>query len=173
MNTNKQQRKAVFIKPLNTLRAKVGYGGLNEEILNKAEAVIENNSVDFLPMAEMYLSGIMRGIERAGNPSPGDEDETLIAGMIYPAIQLKANGGMFRYSLVSRIGDMLIQFLEVIAAPDKDAIEIVLAFHTTMRTILKSRISGLGGKHGDELKQALESACRRYFERDADKRCGV
>ena len=173
MNIDKKQRKAVFIKPLNTLRAKVGYGGLNDNILDKAQTVLENNSVDFLPMAEMYLSGMMQGIERAGNPAPGDDDETLIAGMSYPAMQLKANGGMFSYSLVSRIGDMLIQFLGVIAAPDKDAIEIVLAFHTTMRTILKSRISGLGGKHGDELKQALESACRRYFERDADKRCGV
>jgi hypothetical protein len=111
MNIDKKQRKAVFIKPLNTLRAKVGYGGLNDNILDKAQTVLENNSVDFLPMAEMYLSGMMQGIERAGNPAPGDDDETLIVGMSYPAMQLKANGGMFSYSLVSRIGDMLIELI--------------------------------------------------------------
>ena len=171
--SQKPRRKARFIRPLNTLRSKAGYGGLNDEILNKAEAVLENNSVDFLPMAETYLAALMRRIVQAGNPAPGEEGEILIAGMLYPAIQLKAHGGMFRYPLVARIADKLIQFLEVIAEPDKDAIEIVLAFHTTIRTILMGRISGSGGRHGDELVQALEVACRRYFERYPDKRCGV
>ena len=63
----KPRRKAEFIKPLNLLRSKAGYGGLDDEILNKAQALLENNSVEFLPMAEIYLSGMMRGIERARN----------------------------------------------------------------------------------------------------------
>jgi hypothetical protein len=86
----KPRRKAEFIKPLNLLRSKAGYGGLDDEILNKAQALLENNSVDFLPMAEMYLAGMMRGIERAGNPAPGESEEVLIAGMLYPTMQLKA-----------------------------------------------------------------------------------
>jgi hypothetical protein len=49
---------------------------------------------------------------------------------------------MFRYPLMTRIADKLIQFLEMIAAPDKDAIEIVLAFHMTMRAVLTGRITG-------------------------------
>jgi hypothetical protein len=59
----------------------------------------------------------------------------------------------------------LIQYLEVIAEPDEDAIEIVLAFHTTMRAIIISRITGNGGRHGFELMQALDEACNRYFDR--------
>ena len=47
----KPRRKAVFIKPINILRSKVGYGGMDEDILSKAQALLENNSVDFLPMA--------------------------------------------------------------------------------------------------------------------------
>ena len=80
---------------------------------------------------------------------------------------------MFRYPLVTRIADKLIQFLEVIAAPDKDAIEIVLAFHTTMRAVLMGRVIGSGGKHGDELMQALEAACLRYFEHYPDNHSGM
>jgi hypothetical protein len=168
----KPRRNAEFIKPINVLKSKVGYGGLSEDILSKAQALLENNSVDFLPMAEMYLSVMMRGIERAGNPAPGECEEALIAGMLYPAMQLKANGGMFRYPLMTRIAKKLIQFLEVIAAPDQDAIEIVLAFHTTMRVVLMGRVIGSGGKHGDELMQALEAACLRYFEHYPDNRSG-
>ena len=173
MVDEKPRRKAEFMKPLNHLKSKAGHGGLDEDILSKAQALLENNSVDFLPMAEMYLSGMMRGIERARNPAPGESEEVLITGMIYPAMQLKANGGMFRYLLVTRIANKLIQFLEVIAAPDKDAIEIVLAFHTTMRAVLMGRVIGSGGKHGDELMQALEAACLRYFEHYPDKRSGM
>jgi predicted DNA-binding ribbon-helix-helix protein len=161
----KPRRKAQFTRPLNTLRSKAGYGGLDEAILNKAEARLENNGVDFPPLAETYLAALMRVIVQARNPTPGENGETLIVGMLEPTIELKAGGAMCGYPLVTRIANKLIQFLEVIAEPDKDAIEIVLAFHTTMRTILMGRITGSGGSHGEDLMQALEAACLRFFER--------
>ena len=49
----------------NTLKAKVGSGGLSEDILNKAQALLENNTVDFQPLAEMYLTALMKGIDIA------------------------------------------------------------------------------------------------------------
>lgn len=160
------RRKAEFIKPLNTLKQKVGNGGISEDILQKAQALLENNAVDFLPLAEMYLNALMRGVEKAQKSYGEVDSESLISGMLYPSMQLKANGGMFHYQLVTKIADKLIQFLEVIETPDEDAIEIVLAFHTTMRAIIISRITGNGGRHGFELMQALDEACNRYFDRD-------
>jgi len=82
----KPRREAKFIKPLNILKAKVGYGGLDEEILNKAEARLENNAVDFPPLAETYLAALMRGIVQARNLTPGENGETLIAGMLEPTM---------------------------------------------------------------------------------------
>jgi hypothetical protein len=160
----KPRRKAEFMTPLNLLRSKAGHGGLDEDILSKAQALLENASVDFQPLAEMYLATLMQGIEHAGDPAAGESEEVLITGMLYPAMQLKANGGMFSYPLVTRIADKLIQFLEVIDAPDKNAIEIVLAFQVTMQAVLTGRVTGSGGRHGDELVQALDAACQRYFE---------
>ena len=87
----KPRRKAEFMKPVNVLKSKAGYGGLDDEILNKAQALLENNSVDLLPMAEMYLSSMMRGIERARNPAPDKDGEILIAGMLYPGFGEKRN----------------------------------------------------------------------------------
>ena len=160
------KRKAEYVRPPNTLKAKVGSGGLSDQILEKAQALLENNSVNFQPLAEMYLASLMRGIETATNPDTHNDDaESLIAGMLYPAMQLKANGGMFHYQLITRIADCLVQFLEVIEEPDIDAVEIVLAFHTTIRAVIVGKISGTGGRHGDELMGALNEACTRYFER--------
>jgi hypothetical protein len=72
---------------------------------------------------------------------------------------------MFHYPLVTYISDKLVQFLEVIEEPDIDAVEIVLAFHTTIRAVVLGNITGDGGLHGQELISALDQACVRYFER--------
>lgn len=162
------RRKAEFIKPVNTLKAKTGSGGLSEEILNRAQLLLENNTVDFLPLAEMYLDSLMKGIDAAKNSTREDDKEYLISSMLYPGMQLKANGGMFHYPLVTRISDHLIQFLEVIEEADIEAIEIVLAFHTTIRAVVLGKIKGDGGKHGDDLVTALSDACMRYFQKRPD-----
>ena len=160
------RRRAEFIKPPNLLKGKVGSGGLSEEILDRAQALLENNTVDFLPLAEMYLSALMTGIEMAKNPGPSDDMEYIISTMLYPTMQLKANGGMFHYPLVTEIADKLIQFLEVLPEADIEAVEIVLAFHTTVRAIVLGRITGDGGPHGRDLAVALHHACERYFEKN-------
>ena len=161
----KPVRRAEFIKPPNRLKEKVGSGGLSEDILNKAQALLENNAVDFLPLAEVYLSSFMNGIEAAKSYHPHDDLEQCIAQMLYPGMQLKANGGMFQYPLVTRIADKLIQFLEVLESVDIEAIEIILAFHTTIRAVVLGKIKGDGGQHGEDLMGALNEACMRYFQR--------
>lgn len=159
------RRRAEFIMPPNTLKAKVGGGGISDEILGKAQELLENNAVDFQPLAEMYLGTLMKGINSSQNAASDADPEPLIAAMLYPAMQLKANGGMFHYALVTTVADKLVQFLEVIIKPDTDAIEIVLAFQTTIRAIIMGRIQGNGGRYGSELIDALDSACLRYFDR--------
>ncbi len=162
------RRKADFITPPNLLKQKVGSGGLSEEILSKAEELLEHNTVEFEPMAELYLKGLENGINKAKTLPPETHTEESIAGMIYPAMQLKANGGMFHYKLLTYIGDRLVQFLEVIEYADKEAIEIIEAFHTTLRAVVHGRIKGDGGSHGKELVTALEDACYRYFTKNPD-----
>lgn len=161
-----QKRKAEFFTPPNMLKIKVGYGGLSDDILNKAEALLQNNSMEFTPLAEMYLDTMMKGIEQARTPPEGMDNDTIIAAILFPGMQLKANGGMFHYNLITQIADRFIQFMEVIDRVDPEALEIILAFHTTIRAVLLGRIKGDGGKRGEELMAALVSACYRYFEKN-------
>lgn len=159
------KRKAEFIKPPNSLKAKVGSGGISDDILEKAQKLLESNTVDFMPLAEIYLDSLMKGIELAKNSGPEVDSEYVISCMLYPAMQLKANGGMFHFPLVTQMGDKLIQFLEVIEEADIEATEIVLAFHTTMRAVVLGKIKGDGGVHGQDLVGALSDACMRYFDK--------
>jgi hypothetical protein len=164
------RRKAEFIRPPNTLKAKVGSGGLSEAILVKAQALLESNAVDFQPLADLYLASLMNGVSECRREILITDPEPLITKIMYPAMQLKANGGMFHYPLVTRTADKLIQFLEVIENPDEDALEIVIAFHSTIRAIIMGKITGDGGKHGDELVEALNEACLRYFDKHPHQR---
>jgi hypothetical protein len=163
----KQMRRAEFISPPNIIKSKVGSGGLSQSILSKAQTLLENNTVDFRPLGEMYLDQLQDGINQAAADLDKSEAERsaekLIRQMLYPSMQLKANGGMFHYDLVTVIGDKLVQFLEVIEKPDIEALEIVQAFHTTVRAVLLGQIQGSGGRYGAELVQALDDACHRYF----------
>jgi hypothetical protein len=158
------RRKAEFYQPPNHLKNKVGHGGLTDEILSKAEALLQSNTIDFTPLAEMYLDAMLRGIEQAKSKTSIDK-EVIIGAILFPGMQLKANGGMFHYELVTKIADRFIQFMEVIENLDDGAIEIITAFHTTIRAIILGRIRGDGGKRGEELLTALVDACTRYFEK--------
>lgn len=160
-----RKRRAEFISHPNTLKEKVGSGGLSEEILQKAQALLENNTVDFQPLGEMYLDALMKGITFARSPGEVGDSESIISAMIYPAMQLKANGGMFHYPLVTAIGGRFVQFLEVINIVDVDVIEIALAFHTALRAVIHGKITGTGGRQGEDLIKALNQACARYFEK--------
>ncbi|MAF97931.1 MAG: hypothetical protein CMH26_04775 [Micavibrio sp.] len=159
------KRRAKFIKPPNKLKQKVGSGGLSEEILQKAQELLEHNTVEFEPLANIYLKNLSYGIESAKSYSTIDDVDHTLSFMIYPAMQLKANGGMFHYPLITGVADRLVQFLEVIEEPDVAALEIILAFHTTMRAIIQGKIKGSGGHHGEELISALDKACTRYFDK--------
>lgn len=165
-------RRAEFIKPPNILKSKVGTGGLSQNILDKAQTLLENNTVDFRPLGEMYLDQLQEGVNKAAidvdKPQEERDGEKYIRQMLYPAMQLKANGGMFHYDLVTTIGDKLVQFLEVIEHVDIEALEIVQAFHTTIRAVLLGQIQGSGGRYGSELVQALDDACHRYFQKFPD-----
>ncbi len=161
----KQLRKAEFIKPDTSLKKKVGHGGLSDDILEKAQTLLEKNTVDFEPLCNMYLSALQQGIEAAKNIGGDDDVEHTLSQMIYPAMQLKANGGMFHYSLITSIADKLIQFLEVLKEPDEEALDIIRAYHTSMRAVIQGKIKGDSGQHGKDLLLALEKACVRYFKK--------
>lgn len=159
--TQKKLRNAELIRPPNRLKQKVGHGGIDPKVIEKAQKLIEANSQDFKPIAEMYLDLLTDSMHDAPKM---DDGEKAIENMIYPAMQLKAQGTMFKYPLITAICDILVNFLERIKKPDEDAMDVVNAHRMALRAIIGSEIKGSGGDQEGELVGALREACKRYFK---------
>jgi len=164
--TTETPRRAEFIMPGNILKTKLGSGGLDEAILEQAQKLIDESGIDFLPAAQRFLVALQEGIRLSAAHDGRFDDEALIATMLYPAMQLKGNGGMFGYPMITAVGTRLVKFLETIRTPDDDALDIVGGFATALQAIML-----LGEKaaeieeHGQDLTEALDDACARYFEK--------
>jgi hypothetical protein len=160
--TNPEKRRtAELIAPPNALKEKAGTGGLDEAVLAKAQAMLEENTVDFAPLALTLLDALAAALEkvRAGSLAA----EAALEAMIYPAMQMKAQGAMFHYALVTEISDVLVNFLETVAAPDADVLEIVSAHRLALHAVVSGRVVDDGGKSGTALRDALLDACNRYY----------
>lgn len=161
-----RRRRAEILFPPNTLKAKVGSGGIDEKLIIKAQKIIEETKVDFLPTGQRYLKSLEEGVSTTKANRGRMDDEGLIATMLYPAMQLKANGGMFGYPLVTAVAARLIRFLEQIHEANDDALEVIHAYIETLKAIL---LMGEGNRqvveHVTDIHVALDEACARYFEK--------
>lgn len=165
--SNEIKVKARFYNPPNVLKEKVGSGGLGKSILDHAQKLLEENDIDFEPLALNYMEALRRGLDRAYNPPEDATNLELMSGLIHPIMQLKANGGMFHYPLVSRISEKMIELIETAKEPDDDLQDIINAYHTTITAILHSKLQGDGGVKGDNLYFAICDACNRYHKKHA------
>ena len=158
----KRLRNAELIIPPNRLREKAGFGGLDNAIIAKAQKLIETNTVDFIPVGDVLLDLLEENIRKILNQAL--TGEYAIEALIYPVMQLKAEGAMFSYPLITDIASILISFLEIIPDTGRDAMEVIIAHQLALKAVLRAQITGEGGKQGDALRQELREACLRYFE---------
>jgi hypothetical protein len=161
-NNQKKVRKAELISPPNVLKKKMGTGGIDEMSLIRAQEALEKDTTDFKPIAIELIKLLEEGIEAAKNGSA--PLEPTIEMMIYPAMQLKAQGGMFRYPLITLIGDILINFLETVTEINKDMLDIVTAHKMAISVVIAMNITGDSDKKGQELRESLLGACTRYYK---------
>jgi len=160
----KKVRKAKIIKPPNIIKSKIGTGGLDPAVIAQAEKKLENNAADFKPIAEQLLKELGAAIDAAAkNPTEGEEQ---VEAILYPAAQFKALGAMFRFPLVSDIGDILVNFLETLTTPlAEDGLEILTAHKNAIAAIVHKNITAASDPLVDELKRTLSEACIKYYKK--------
>jgi len=161
--TGRKFKNALIIKPQYALRHKVGSGGLDEKILSKAERIIENNTLDFAPLAEQYLLSLEKQISKI-QENIYQSDAQGIAAILVPVLQLKGQGTMFKYPLITKVCNLLIDFLHDIKSTDINVMQVINAHNMTLKAITARKITGNGGSQGKALIQALDQACKHYFQ---------
>ena len=161
--TDETPAEPKVIKADKSLQAKIGSGPLDTKTVEKCQAVMDNNNVDFTPMAMEYLGKLAEAIQTAKDPNVNMKE--AVGNMTAPVMQLKANAAIFKYNLVGNLANVMLSFLEGIKELDKDAIAIVEAHHKTLTAIITKKMRGDGGAFGQQMLEELKSACKRYFAR--------
>ena len=160
----KNTQNVKFITPPNRLKMKVGGGGIPEERIQRAQEVINNFEMDFRPEARKLAITL----DKATNDAIQSIKSKKVFNkekMIHPVMQLKANGGMFKYCLLTDVADICLQFMEAVHDFNTEAIEIIKAHENAIQIIIKNDLKGDGGPEGYTLVQELHKACTRYFKK--------
>ncbi len=152
---------AKYYNPPNILRQKCGVGGMAEELIQKAEAFIKDNKFDFKPTAADILKRFNKTLADAKTAKV--KDKKLIDKIGEPIMELKANGEMFRFSLLTEVAEILLSFLENISVLDDDSFHVIDAHKNTLGVIIKNDLRGGGGAEGHALSRELYAACKRYY----------
>lgn len=162
--TSEAKKTAKYIRPPNTLKLKVGGGGIPDDRIEKAQVAANELEIDFRPIGEGLIaefSSALKTVEAALKQNQPFERNSLI----FPVMQLKANGGMFQFRLISDVADICLQFMETVPDFNADTLEIVRAHEHAVKTIIKNELRGDGGEDGFKLVQELHKACKRYFKK--------
>jgi len=159
-----KNKKPKFITPPNHLKMKVGNGGIAEEKLQKAQELMENFQVNFKPDAQKLSSELGRQTKTITELIKKDKSFEKDK-MVMPIMQLKANGGMFQYQLLTDVADICLQFMETVDEFNPEAMDIIKAHENAIQLIIKNELKGNGGAEGYALVQELHKACKRYFKR--------
>lgn len=157
------QNDVTVIKASKALQAKVGAGPLDEKVIERCQEVMDNNTVDFAPLALEYLNTLESAIAHAKS---GEIDiKKATEEMTAPVMQLKANATTFKYNLIGNLANIMLSFLEGVKELDNDVIAIVSAHHQTLKAIVLKKMNGDGGAVGKTMEEELKGACARYFSK--------
>jgi hypothetical protein len=150
-----------LIEPPHEIKEKVGTGGLDDSLIDTAQTRLENNDIDFMPIADALLAQLDAALD--GVKTGRLKGEEAIDALVSPAMQVKAQGSMFHHALATEIGNILVNFLETLTGIDDDALELVQAHQKAIRAVVHGKMTGDGGKMGKDLRDALTDACTRFY----------
>ncbi|PZO83702.1 MAG: hypothetical protein DI626_08850 [Micavibrio aeruginosavorus] len=156
-------KKSTKITPPNRLKQKVGSGGLPEYLLKTTQEYVDSAPIDYTPQARRDVDqfGFLSDRVKAGSL----DAITAHPKMLTIVMQLKANGGMFGYPLVSETSAVLLRFLDKTKTMDEDFFEIIDTYIHVLNIIINKKLRGLNTSEGLALAEELSNACARYEKR--------
>jgi hypothetical protein len=152
---------AKLIITKNRLKEKVGTGGFKAEALAKAQKSLDENTIDFIPIAQPYIAEIRRVVaEYKANPDP-----SAFRQLMDPLMQLRAQGSFFKYPSISKLTDVVVDFLDSVEGVDPIIIQIVTAYEMSARAVLAAKLMSETHPSCAALIRELGAACERYKAR--------
>jgi len=155
-----------MITPPNKLKAKVGSGkGIDAAAIDRAREVIANMAGDFETRAVIEIDQILMLLNKAKRAAQAETaaaaNQDYLVDIFRIAHELKGQGGTFGYTLVTKIGGSLCDYIESIADDNSVDAEIVLAHAFALRAVVNNRITGEGGALEKQVISELDRLLKR------------
>ncbi|RZJ94126.1 MAG: Hpt domain-containing protein [Brevundimonas sp.] len=151
---------AQVIRPPNTLRLKVGGGGIDAGAIAKAEAALQAMSAQF----GQWLQDEITKLEAAQAAIRTEGYNTATAEALYfRAHDLKGLGGTYQYPLVTRLAGSLCKMLDDPAKRTQAPLVILDAHIDAIRAVVRDKIQTDDHPVGRMLAETLEARVREYL----------
>lgn len=165
------KEKAKFFEPPRRLFSKSG-GSLNitpDQIMAAMEEV-ESMQMEFTDQVNEDLSKL-EAIYEQTKAEPSEEGRAVIVqGMAPICHELRGQGGVFGYMLISVVADSLHLIASSILAVPKDALDLLRTHLDLMKAIIREEIAGDGGALGPELMESLHHANVSFIDKKENER---
>jgi hypothetical protein len=158
--------KARVIAASKELQQRIGTGEIDTNTVKRAQTVMDNNTVDFGPLARPYLTQLATAVNEARGQK-GLLDKKTLESFSTPIMNLKANAATFNYSLISGLGGVVLTFLESHEKPGRKTLQVVDLLNKTIMLIVARKMTGDGGEIGAALQKAFKDVCRWCIEKEA------
>ena len=156
-----QSSKVETIKASRDLQIKVGKGNISPNQIQRAQSIIENNKVEFAPLAKPHLKALKEAVAEAVRDVKDSAD--ILEDIMAPIMNLKANAATFNYPLITEISAVILTFIETVKRVDHEIVEILENFYKTMSVIISQEIYTSQNPVGSRLLDEFRQVCRRYM----------
>tara|TARA_R110002126_G_scaffold13118_1_gene56162 strand:+ start:406100 stop:406582 length:483 start_codon:yes stop_codon:yes gene_type:complete len=151
-------------KRLNSLKDKVGSGGISPLRIERAEDLLQKSNVEFGAYVKEQIINLDQAISEVKDCASLSTIEQL--ALLTPVMTLKAHGAMFGYQTISNVAQDTLHLLEHVERVNDDLCEILDAFKSILHTVVDKDL-----KHDQDitalkpLTQELRLACERYLKK--------
>lgn len=151
-----------LITPPNLLKAKVGKagaGGIDPELIKRAEGVIDTMGDDF---SESVTNEITRLMQLAQDL----EDDPSKAEKVHKKARrighdLRGQGATYGYDLISDLASSLYRYTDQLYSFAELSPDVLRAHGDAMRAVIKNQVKGDGGAVGIDLVKTLDALVER------------
>jgi hypothetical protein len=157
--------EAKIIKASLELQKKVGTGSIDENKVKSAQKVMNENKVDFGPIAKPHLDEISGLVSSISKSRADQSDQEILQSLMTPTMNIKANAATFNYPLISGLTGTVLMFLEDVKKYDRKVLQIVDLLHKTILLVMARKMTGDGGAEGKALQVAFQELCQKFIKK--------
>jgi len=158
------EEKVEIINPPNAVKAKVKVGGpgaVDATTLAKAEQAIAAMSDRYLDWVQDDIAKIDKAYADLAAASEDHQEE--LDRVFQVSHDMKGQGGSFGYDLVTAIANQLCRMIEKMDGSGRSELEAIRVHIDAIKLVISQRITGDGGKIGDQIMAGLEKVVQKIL----------